>query len=449
MNKTLTVLFVLILMISGAAVVNPISGSQVTGDSWEKKSPMHQARGGLGVVAVNDTIFAIGGTTASGLYPPDIYGGFVGTNEEYNITSNTWTYRSPMPTPRDYFAIVAYENKIYCIGGHISNHQDENSGFYSYVTSGINEVYDVTTDTWVTKASMPTGGMNLQASIMDNKLLVTGQGLNYLYDPMTDTWSNSSALPPTSLQGRNPSYISIIYEGKTMPTDVIHGATSRTTGIAAPKLVYVMGLLTGFPPPKVNEVYDPQTDSWTRATTMPTLRWDFGLAIVNDVIYAIGGFVQTSSNNFLVPTDINEQYLPIGYGTPDPSYVLENTPNIFIQSPVYQTYNGSSVSLVFTYDKIVNWIGYSLDGRENITIAGNMTLTELSNGPHNLTVYVKDALEHTSSSQTVSFAMLLPQPSTMGTIVILSGAIAVTIAALAGLLLHFKKKRERYMIPKN
>ena len=71
------------------------SSATVAEDTWAAKAPMHQARAGLGVAAVNGKIYAIGGSTASGQYPPDVSGGgFVGTNEEYDPETDTWTYQS-------------------------------------------------------------------------------------------------------------------------------------------------------------------------------------------------------------------------------------------------------------------------------------------------------------------------------------------------------------------
>jgi parallel beta-helix repeat protein len=69
-------------------------------------------------------------------------------------------------------------------------------------------------------------------------------------------------------------------------------------------------------------------------------------------------------------------------------FKLQTTPpKISIQSPMTQTYNESSVPLVFSVDvvsavKAVNWTGYSLDGKQNVTITGNTTLTGLSSGLH-------------------------------------------------------------------
>jgi hypothetical protein len=57
-----------------------------------------------------------------------------------------------------------------------------------------------------------------------------------------------------------------------------------------------------------NRVYDPLRDSWSDGKGMPTLRSEFGVAVVDDILYAIGGCTkdQTASSK-------NEQYIPIGY----------------------------------------------------------------------------------------------------------------------------------------
>jgi hypothetical protein len=50
-------------------------------------------------------------------------------------------------------------------------------------------------------------------------------------------------------------------------------------------------------------------------------------------------------------------------------------------------YATDSIPLIFTINKVPSWIGYSLDGQENVTISGNTTLTDLQDGWHCLIVY--------------------------------------------------------------
>ena len=354
MRIAATLLFVLaISTASVTAIPKLVSEAAMVENSWETKAPMHQARGGLGVVAVNNKIYAIGGAILSGVYPPDILGGFVGTNEEYNTATDTWTSKSSMPTPRDHFAIAAYENKIYCIGGAVGVRVDERTHFRSYVESGINEVYDIASDQWQTLAPMPKSSMRIQASVIDGKIWVTGVGLTYLYDPLTNSWTNKTAMPfsPPPSTASLPVQTSIgtkifvtgefstdtitseqkilIYDtwtdtwsqGTHAPAIVANGGVGATSGRTSLIRIYVLGLVK-YPPEPANQVYDPKTKTWNTATPMPTLRMDFGVAAVDDILYAIGGyFVSEPLLSRVVPTNVNEQYTPFGYGAPDPSYV--------------------------------------------------------------------------------------------------------------------------------
>ena len=65
-------------------------------------------------------------------------------------------------------------------------------------------------------------------------------------------------------------------------------------------------------------------------------------------------------------------------------------PVVTILSPLNQTYYTSSVPLTYKVDEPIDWVGYSLDGAANVTLTGNTTLSGLSLGSHDLTVYAND-----------------------------------------------------------
>jgi hypothetical protein len=48
-------------------------------------------------------------------------------------------------------------------------------------------------------------------------------------------------------------------------------------------------------------------DVWTTAVALPTNRTGFGVAFINDILYAIGGYLRSSS--YITPTATNEQYI--------------------------------------------------------------------------------------------------------------------------------------------
>lgn len=114
-------------------------------------------------------------------------------------------------------------------------------------------------------------------------------------------------------------------------------------------------------------------------------------------------------------------------------------PSIKILSPENKAYDANSVTLNFTINEFAE-IAYSLDGEEKVTIVGNMTLTGLANGNHNLTVYAEDEAGNTGHSETVFFNVNVSEPFPILSVV------AVSIVAVAfvgvGLLLYFRRRKK-------
>ncbi len=115
------------------------------------------------------------------------------------------------------------------------------------------------------------------------------------------------------------------------------------------------------------------------------------------------------------------------------------SPKISILFPQNQKYNESSVPLVFTADKVINWTGYSLDGNQNVTISGNCTLTALTNGLHNITIYANDTYGNVGVSETVEFTVAKPELFPIAAVVAVSIAVAAFVVVV-GLLVYFKKR---------
>jgi N-acetylneuraminic acid mutarotase len=404
-------------------------------NSWTTKAPMPTARGYLQVAVANGKIYAIGGS------------GPIGVNEEYDPATDTWTTKASMPDPQQSFAMAVCQGKIYCIGG-------MPTGFSG--ASGANKVYDPATDSWETKAPMPTERYGLQAQVVNDKIYLIGgrrllghnlgfEELNVteVYDPASDTWSTGASMPNSA------SYVSAmvgdkvfvigsstqIYNPKTdtwsvgtpPPEKIILGvngesaAAAATTGTMAPKRIYVYDGSS-------LQVYNPQNDSWTFGSAPPTSRQYLGIAVVNDLLYFIGGFTYTPPG-FFNDFATNEQYTPFGYGS---------IPIVSVLSPMNQTYNESSASLVFIVNKPVNWAGYSLDGKETVTITGNITVAGLSNGLHNITVYAKDEFGNTGTSETISFSVA-EEPFPVAPV---AAASVATVAVVGvGLLVYFRKRK--------
>jgi len=536
MNKKLIQSLIVILIVSMflSTFQFPLAGAAE--NEWTTKVPMSTARGGLGVAVVNGKIYAIGGLNNDTQ---------LAVNEEYNPVTDTWATKTPMPTARSGFAIAVYQNKIYCIGGTVGDSDNLVSGF-----TGVTEVYDPAKNTWETKMSMPTPRADLCASVVDGKIYLIGGkeywgvepfyhdlDVNEVYDPAANSWTTKSSMPIPAfgyacevVDGKiyviggarefqeglgNLTAIGSnqVYDSKndtwssqaSLPVAVSHAAACVTSGVTAPKRIYVVGGFDQTNYSNATQAYDFERNVWSSGALMPTARAYLGLAVVDDVLYAIGGFAG------LDLLDVNERYAPLGYGTVPPElrvlspenktytsnsvqlvltvnrptnwigYSLDNRanvtvtgdtelsglaegahsikvsvndtfgnivssstvhfavdtlpPRVVILSPENKTYGESDIQSTFTVDEPVSWIGYSLDGQDNVTVTGNITLAVLPEGSHSLTFYATDLVGHTGASETVCFN-IAPFP----TVLVVAVVVTITIAVVAGYLLIKRRK---------
>jgi hypothetical protein len=81
-------------------------------------------------------------------------------------------------------------------------------------------------------------------------------------------------------------------------------------------------------------------------------------------------------------------------------------PKIVVQSPQSRVYSSTEdLPLQFTVNETVTKMACSFDGEKEIILSENTTLTNLSNGAHNLTVYAWDASGNMGASETVDFTV--------------------------------------------
>lgn len=67
-------------------------------------------RESFGIAVHQNKIYMIGGKYSSGWID--------NTNEAYDPTTDTWTIRTPIPTPVGFYASAVFNNRIYVIGGY-------------------------------------------------------------------------------------------------------------------------------------------------------------------------------------------------------------------------------------------------------------------------------------------------------------------------------------------
>ena len=245
---------------NGSSASSAVEQYDPATDTWTTKAPMPTARQWLSTSAVNGKIYAFGGT-------PRTYDPVHSTVDEYDPATDTWTAKAPMPTARNALSTSVVDGKIYVIGGGI---RETTRGAES--TSSAVEVYDPATDTWTTKAPMPTARVFLATSVVNGKIYAfggaTAAGGTILstveeYDPATDTWTTKASMPTAR---------------------ATFSSTSAVNGI-----IYVIGGARGGSSLSIVEAYDPATDTWTEKASMPRARGFSATSAVNGKIYAIGG----------------------------------------------------------------------------------------------------------------------------------------------------------------
>jgi hypothetical protein len=125
-------------------------------------------------------------------------------------------------------------------------------------------------------------------------------------------------------------------------------------------------------------------------------------------------------------------------GSSTVNFTVDLPPKISILSLMNETCSTSDVKLEFTVNEPISEAAYSLDGKENVTVAGNTTLTGLSNGEHNLTVYAWDAAGNAGASETMYFNVDAPKPFPTTLEV---ASVATVAVIVSGLLINFKKHK--------
>ncbi len=230
--------------------------------TWTTKANIQIQVYSHGTCDVNGKIYAIGGETTGNDcdYP--------GSQkvQEYDPSTDTWLTKADMPTARQGLAISALNGKIYAIGGHPQTCQGQLSTV---------EEYDPQTDTWDTnKTPMPTARGGLATSIVEGKIYAIG-GYNYSanvavanveeYDPITDSWTEKANMPTARTW---------------LSTCVVNGK------------IYAFGG-HGTVPPYLSlstvEEYDPDIDEWIPRAGIPVRLQDAPASTVNGLIYLFGG----------------------------------------------------------------------------------------------------------------------------------------------------------------
>jgi N-acetylneuraminic acid mutarotase len=240
-----------------------------------------------------------------------------GLTPSFAAARNSWTTKAPMPTPRTHLAAgvttnAAGQQLLYAIGGF-----DPNAG----PTTAV-EAYNLATNSWAARAPLPVALTSTNGvGTIGGKLYLSGgfregegrQRSLYVYDPARNSWSLRADMPKRTAQG-----ITGVIGGKlyvlagtcddcvvTSPRRLFRYDPATNTwatnlpsapnahvsgagGVINGKFYVAGGRGRDERDSDKLDMYDPATNRWTTLAPMPTARSGVAGAVLGVRLYIIG-----------------------------------------------------------------------------------------------------------------------------------------------------------------
>jgi N-acetylneuraminic acid mutarotase len=236
-------------------------------DSWESLAGLPEPRHHLSLAAVAGGVYLAGGHNQSANSATDTFWRF-------EVESGVWEVLEPLPQgPRGALGAAVIDGSIYVAGG--------SSGDLSGPATADLARYDIANASWSLLAPMPTAREHLAVAAADGEIVAIG-GRNgghethallsatEVYDPASDSWLVGAELPvPRAGLGVATYERSVIIIGGERFTDD-QGASISEAFAAV-------------------DAYDVANDRWSELLDLPVARHGMAAAVVDGVLYAIGG----------------------------------------------------------------------------------------------------------------------------------------------------------------
>jgi hypothetical protein len=235
------------------------------GGSWSQKAPMITARSEVSLGEVGGKVYVLGGS---------INGTSVPHNEEYDIATDKWRVRYPMPRGLDHMGVAVVNGKIITVRVFFSSlHPDGQPLAFEY---------DPATDTWRALAPMKAGRGAVGVAALNGKVYAIGGrnpagatvDTNEVYDPATNTWTALAPLPK---------------------------ARDHMAVVAAEGKIHVIGGRFTTPADRtdMHDVYDPAANAWTSGPPLPTARSGLAYTSYKGMAVVLGGEFPQEKRTFV------------------------------------------------------------------------------------------------------------------------------------------------------
>lgn len=278
----------------------PLPPANAPSNRWMSHESMPTKRAGLGLVALDSKIYAIGGVKDNNEATRSV--------DIYDPATNRWTEGGNKPTATANIAGAAVEGKIYVPGGCTN----EGKALASL------EIYDPKADSWSKGTALPEARCAYGLVAFQDKLYLFG-GWNgktfeervFTYSLKTKKWETLKSVMPQAkgyvgaavLNGTiyvaggydgqdefNQLYVFEPDTGQWVEKAAMHEKRGGLGLIAAANNLYAVG--GGWNHPlTTSEKYDPVSNTWTTFETPFSAQWrNLGLTAIDTQIYAAGGW---------------------------------------------------------------------------------------------------------------------------------------------------------------
>uniref|UniRef100_A0A8U8BND6 Uncharacterized protein n=1 Tax=Geospiza parvula TaxID=87175 RepID=A0A8U8BND6_GEOPR len=226
-------------------------------DRWHMVASMSTRRARVGVAAIGNKLYAVGGYDGTS---------DLATVESYDPVTNSWQPEVSMGTRRSCLGVAALHGLLYAAGGYDGA---------SCLNSA--ERYDPLTGTWTSIAAMSTRRRYVRVATLEGNLYAVGgyDSSSHLatvekYEPQVNTWS-----PIANMLSRRSSAGVAVLEG----------------------MLYVAGGNDGTSCLNSVERYNPKSNTWESVAPMNIRRSTHDLVAMDGWLYAVGGNDGSSSLN--------------------------------------------------------------------------------------------------------------------------------------------------------
>src|SRR5713226_4581908 len=230
---------------------------------WDLAVAMPEPRQEMGVGALGNTIYLIGGYGADNI-PSTLV-------QVYDTEGKKWRQAAAIPEGLQHLGVAAVDGKVYVVGGFYGT-------FGKRVATDSVWQYDPATDRWERRAALPTKRGALAVVVAD--------GLSYARGG-----ERSSA--PGAPQPYEPVADFAVYDSKANKWEVLPPMRYRRDHLVAGAIGGRVYAVAGRDRPNYMlqnlEEYNPATRTWTERAPMPTGRSGGAAGVVNNRLYVFGG----------------------------------------------------------------------------------------------------------------------------------------------------------------